>query len=53
MKALKAYEEVAEFIASANPSKVLAFRPSEESKQRVSELIKREKNNAIDRQSGI
>lgn len=47
MKALKAYEEIAEFIASANPAKVLAFRPSDESKQRVSELIRREKNDAI------
>lgn len=47
MQALKAYEEVAEFIASVNPAKVLAFRPSEETKQRVSDLIEREKTNEI------
>lgn len=44
MQALKAFEEVAEFIASVNPAKVLAFRPSEETKQRVSDLIEREKS---------
>jgi hypothetical protein len=47
MQTLKAYEEVAEFIASVNPAKVLAFRPSEETRQRVSELIEREKNEQI------
>lgn len=47
MEALKAYEEVAELIASVNPAKVLAFRPSEESRQRVSELIELEKNDGI------
>jgi hypothetical protein len=47
MQTLKAYEEVAEFIASVNPAKVLAFRPSEETRQRVSELIEREKNERI------
>ncbi|MCD9187782.1 MAG: hypothetical protein LUM44_15280 [Pyrinomonadaceae bacterium] len=47
MQALKAYEEVAELIASVNPAKVLAFRPSEETKNRVSELIDREKNAEI------
>jgi hypothetical protein len=44
MNALKAYEEVADFIAAANPGKVLAFRPSEEAKRRVSALIEQEKN---------
>ncbi len=47
MQALKASEEVAEFIASVNPAKVLAFRPSDETKQRVSDLIEREKTNKI------
>lgn len=47
MQALRAYEEVAELIASVNPAKVLAFRPSEETKNRVSELIDREKNAEI------
>lgn len=39
----KAYEEVVEFIAQNNPTKVLAFKPSDEAKQRVSDLIEREK----------
>ena len=43
----KASEEVADFIALTDPAKVLAFRPSEETKQRVSELIDREKNDEI------
>ena len=43
MQTLRAYEEIAEFIASVNPAKVLAFRPSEETKKRVSELIELEK----------
>ncbi len=47
MQVLKAYEEVAEFIASVNPANVLAFRPSEETKQRVSDLIEREKAESI------
>ena len=47
MQALKAFEEVAEFIASVNPAKVLAFRPSEETTQRVSDLIEREKTSGI------
>lgn len=32
-----------DFIASSNPAKVLAFKPSDEAKQRVSDLIEREK----------
>ncbi len=43
MHSLKAYEEVIDFIAEANPAKVLAFRPSRETKARVSDLIFREK----------
>ncbi len=47
VKNYKASEEVADFIASANPAKVLAFRPSEETMRRVSDLIEREKNVGI------
>jgi len=43
----KAAEEVANFIAEADPAKVIAFRPSHETKKRVSELIEREKNDQI------
>lgn len=50
MKALqnyKAYQEVVDFIASGNPAKVLAFKPSDEARARVSELIEREKNKGL------
>jgi hypothetical protein len=47
VKNYKASEEVAEFIAMTNPAKVLAFRPSTETKERVSDLIEREKNEGI------
>jgi hypothetical protein len=43
MNALRAYEEVIDFIASTDPAKVIAFHPSEATKQRVSDLIYREK----------
>lgn len=47
VKNYKAAEEVANFIAMTNPAKVLAFRPSEETKQRVSDLIEREKTEGL------
>jgi hypothetical protein len=47
VKNYKASEEVANFIALTNPAKVLAFRPSEETRQRVSDLIEREKNDGL------
>ena len=47
MSALKAYDEVIDFIAATNPGKVLAFRPSEATKQRVSDLIYREKTTGL------
>jgi len=47
VKNYKASEEVANFIALTNPAKVLAFRPSAETKERVSDLIEREKNGGI------
>lgn len=47
VKNYKASEEVANFIAMTNPAKVLSFRPSDETKKRVSELIEREKNDEI------
>ncbi len=47
VKNFKASEEVANFIAMTDPTKVLAFRPSEETKQRVSDLIECEKNEEI------
>jgi hypothetical protein len=47
VKNYKASEEVANFIAMTNPAKVLTFRPSEETRQRVSDLIEREKTEGI------
>jgi hypothetical protein len=47
MSALKAYDEVIDFIAATNPSKVLAFRPSEATRQRVADLIDREKTTGL------
>ncbi len=46
-KHYSAAEEVADFIAAANPAKVLAFRPSAETNERVSDLIEREKTDGI------
>jgi hypothetical protein len=41
---MKAYEEVIEFIAAGtSPSSVITFRPSDEVKERVADLIRREK----------
>jgi hypothetical protein len=40
---LKAYDEVAEFIARRSPKDVAEFKPSAEAGQRVSELLQREK----------
>ena len=47
MSALKAYDEVIDFIATTNPDKVLAFHPSEATMQRVSDLIFREKTSGL------
>jgi hypothetical protein len=40
---VKAYEEVAEFIARRGPREVSEFKPSAEARQRVGELLQREK----------
>jgi hypothetical protein len=40
---MRAYEEVAEFIATRGPREVAAFKPSAESRQRAMELLEREK----------
>jgi len=47
VKNYKASEEIAGFIALTNPAKVLAFRPSQDTTQRVSDLIEREKADGI------
>ena len=43
-KTMRAYEELIEFIAAGtSPSSVIAFQPSAEVKERVADLIYREK----------
>ena len=44
MNAIKAYEEVVDFIAAGTtPKNVIAFRPSEAAQERVADLLHREK----------
>jgi len=44
----KAYEEVVDFIArGGTPGTVVAFRPSEEARIRVTDLVSREKNTSL------
>jgi hypothetical protein len=45
---MKAYEEIVEFIASGTtPGNVASFRPSETTKERIADLIQREKRSEI------
>ena len=44
---MRAYEEVAEFIATRSPRDVADFKPSPESLQRVRELLQREKTTGL------
>jgi|GEM_PF-1180567 len=41
------YAEVAEFIASLDPAKVIAFRASAQAKERVGDLIYKEKTTGL------
>jgi GTP-dependent phosphoenolpyruvate carboxykinase len=48
MSLTRAYEEVIEFIArGTTPDTVAAFRPSEAARQRVAELVERDKSSAL------
>lgn len=48
MSTPKAYEEVIDFIAAGtSPRNVVAFRPSEDAKARVAELIERERGGEL------
>ncbi|MCW5557267.1 MAG: hypothetical protein KIT22_05470 [Verrucomicrobiae bacterium] len=40
---MKAYEEVADFIARRGPNEVVSFKPSAEARERAVELVRREK----------
>jgi len=45
---MRAYEEIVEFIAAGtSPANVVAFRPSEETKERIADLIFREKTSKL------
>ncbi len=48
MNTVKVYEEIVDFIAAGTtPQEVIAFRPSEKSQQRVTELLSREKEDKL------
>jgi O-succinylbenzoate synthase len=48
MAVSKAYEEVIDFIAEGTtPDSIVVFRPSEAAKQRVADLIRREKTTGL------
>ena len=44
---MKAYEEVAEFIAQRGPREVAEFKPSAEAGQRARQLLSREKTTGL------
>ncbi len=43
----KVYEELVEFIARLSPKEVVNFRPSEVSRQRLEDLLKRRRESAL------
>ncbi len=48
MRQLRAYEEVIDFIAAgSSPGKVVAFRPSEATRERVADLLRRQKTASL------
>jgi hypothetical protein len=48
MNSVKAYEEIVDFIAAGTtPQEVIAFRPSEQSQERVTDLLTREKEGLL------
>lgn len=44
---LSIYDEIAEFLATAAPAKILAFRPSESTQNRFEELVWKKKEGQI------
>jgi hypothetical protein len=44
---VKPYEELVQFIAALSPQEVVDFKPSEPARQRVWELIERQKTSAL------
>ena len=48
MTTAKVYEEVIDFIAAGTtPQNVIAFRPSDNSQKRITELLERKKNDEL------
>ena len=48
MRPVHAYDELVDFIAANTaPKKLIAFRPSEKTRQRVADLVRREKTTGI------
>jgi hypothetical protein len=47
---MRAYEEVADFIAQRGPREVAEFRPSAQTRDRVSELLRKEKDPGLNSQ---
>ncbi len=48
MHALKSYEEIIDFIAGGTtPESVVAFRPSEQAQQRITDLTERSKEGSL------
>lgn len=47
MNPLRAYDEVIDFIAEANPEKVIAFHSSDATQERVTDLVYREKTTGL------
>ena len=41
------YDEVAAFMASMNPEKVIAFKPSEANQERLDNLLDKQKNEGL------
>jgi hypothetical protein len=49
MSTSKAYQEVIDFIAAGTtPQNVVAFRPSAETEERVTDLLSRQKDSSLD-----
>ena len=44
---IRAYDEIVAFIAGADPASVASFQASEPTKERVADLIRREKNEGL------
>lgn len=47
MTNIKIYDEIVNFIATANPKKVIEFRPSSETQNRLENLIFKEKTKEL------